>query len=108
MQTKSPTKSYLLEIDSKTNSFLDKIPENDRFLEFIINSSKFSVSIIDREYKYVITNSAFCTLVQRPLEEIKGMRIYDLWGANNYNKIIKSKLDRAFNGERVQYEAWIN
>jgi PAS domain S-box-containing protein len=91
---------------TELNSFPEVISENDRLLEFIINSSKSSVTLINQDFKYVTANSAFCDLVKRPLEKIKGLGVRELWGTKNFNNIIKKKLERAFEGETVHYEDW--
>lgn len=71
--------------------------------EYIVNSSKDFITLIDRRYTYEIVNDTYCEVVERSKEELLGATVADVWGEEVFNRTIKGYLDRCFEGEYVHY-----
>lgn len=71
--------------------------------EYIVNSSKDFITLIDRRYTYEIVNDTYCEVVERSKEELVGATVADVWGEEVFNRTIKGYLDRCFEGEYVHY-----
>ncbi|MHB8883303.1 MAG: HD domain-containing phosphohydrolase [Thermodesulfovibrionales bacterium] len=72
--------------------------------DFIVNTSKDYLSLIDRNYRYVAANDAYCRAQNRTREEIIDSTVSDIWGRAAFQKIIKKQLDYCFAGEEVRYK----
>ena len=77
-------------------------------LEFMVNTSKSSMTLIDKDYRYILANHAFCLMVNKNRDEIIGKTVESLWGERIFNDVIRPKIDQAFKGEEVHYEAWFD
>jgi PAS domain S-box-containing protein len=73
--------------------------------EFIVNTSRELLSLIDNNYSYVAINDAYCKAHGRRRQDIVGMSVVDIWGTEVFESTIRSKLARCFAGEEVQYQA---
>ncbi len=71
--------------------------------EYIVNSSKDFITLINREYIYEIVNDTYCEVVERSKEELLGATVAEVWGEEVFNRTIKGYLDRCFKGEYVHY-----
>lgn len=69
--------------------------------EHIVNLSSDFITLIDRNYRYVIANDAYCREMQKPREIIIGHTVAEVWGQERFVSPIKGYLDRCFNGEEV-------
>lgn len=69
--------------------------------EHIVNVSNDFITLIDRSYRYVIANDAYCREMQKPREVIVGHTVSEVWGQERFLSPIKGYLDRCFNGEEV-------
>ncbi|HVO40695.1 MAG TPA: EAL domain-containing protein [Spirochaetia bacterium] len=69
--------------------------------EHIVNVSNDFITLIDRSYRYVIANDAYCREMQKPREVIVGHTVAEVWGQERFLSPIKGYLDRCFNGEEV-------
>jgi len=75
-----------------------------RRYEFIVNTSKDYLSLIDRTYRYVAVNDAYCTARNKTRAEIINSLVSDIWGAAAFQRIIKEQLDSCFAGNEVRYK----
>jgi len=71
--------------------------------EYIVNSSKDFITLINRSYVYEIVNDTYCEVVERSKGELLGSTVTDVWGSEIFLKTIKGYLDRCFKGEQVHY-----
>ncbi len=78
-------------------SELDKVS----IFETIVNMSNDFITLIDRGYRYVLANDAYCREVQKARENIVGRTVAQVWGEERFRAPIKSFLDRCFAGEEV-------
>jgi diguanylate cyclase (GGDEF)-like protein/PAS domain S-box-containing protein len=69
--------------------------------ETIVNTSNDFITLIDRNYRYVLANDAYCREVQKAREQIVGRTVAEVWGEERFRAPIKSFLDRCFTGEEV-------
>lgn len=81
------------------------LEESWRRYEFIVNTSKDFLSLIDRTYRYVAVNDAFCAARKKTRDDIIDRQVSDIWGAHTFQRIIKKHLDNCFAGNEVHYKA---
>jgi len=74
--------------------------------EFIANTAKDCMTLIDRNYLYEAANAAYCQAHGKTREEVLGQSAADIWGQDTFNSTIKSRLDQCFTGQAVEYEGW--
>lgn len=115
MKDKDKTKKQLIE-ELKTlrehAAELERIQTEQKALdemwkryEFIVNTSKDFLSLIDVNYNYVAANDSYCKAHNKTLEEIINKSVSDIWNDEIFKKIIKSHLDKCFDGYEVHYQA---
>ena len=74
--------------------------------EFIANTAKDCMTLIDRNYVYVAANAAYCRAHDKPLEEMAGASVAQIWGEDSFNNFIRGYLDQCFAGRAVEFEGW--
>jgi len=74
--------------------------------DFIINTSKSFMSLIDRNYTYEAINNAFASAHNLIREEVIGKSLSEIWGESSFREIIKPNLDKTFADNEVRYQAW--
>ncbi len=74
--------------------------------ERAVLSSPNLISIVNREYTYVLVNDTYLRYHSRRREDIEGHRIADVMGNDAFLRYVKPHLDRCFAGETISYEAW--
>ncbi|MEZ4658361.1 MAG: GAF domain-containing protein [Caldilineaceae bacterium] len=80
--------------------------EKGRRYEFIVNTSKELMALINREYRYEAVNDEHCRARNQPREEILGRTVSELWSPEIFHNTIKEPLDRCFAGQEVNYQAY--
>ena len=83
-----------------------KLEDTWRKYEFIANSSREFMTLIDRNYRYEAVNDSYCRAHELPREKFIGNDVSEIWGKDTYRGIIKNHLDECFSGKEVHYEAW--
>jgi len=76
--------------------------------EFIANSNRDLMTLIDQEHVYVAVNDAYCKATGRDRDDVIGHSVADIWGEQAYREVILGYLDSAFAGEEVRYESWFD
>lgn len=76
--------------------------------ERIIAPAPDHISIVSREYEYLIVNEAYFRSHGRKKEEIVGRKVPDLLGEQVFREQVKASLDRCFAGESVNYRTWFD
>lgn len=115
MKDELKTKTQLIEELQRLRSANDKL-ERDllrhasldemwRRYEFIVNTSREFLSLIDAKYKYVAVNNAYCGAHNKKRDEIIGRSVAEIWGEDVFDEVIKSHLDDCFRGREVNYES---
>jgi len=78
-------------------------------LKKIIDSLKdFKISLVGKNYEYILVNKGYTEAFGFPEDEIVGKKVYEIMGEDVFEKIIKPNLERAFHGEVVNYTEWFN
>ena len=72
--------------------------------EFIANTAKDCMTLIDRNYVYEAANAAYCWAHGKTREEVVGESVTEIWGADTFENIIKGYLDQCFAGQTVEFE----
>lgn len=74
--------------------------------ERAVASSPNLISVVSRDYTYVLVNDTYLRYHARRREDIEGHRIAEVMGDAAFVQYVKPHLDRCFAGETIQYEAW--
>lgn len=85
------------------------IPNEETIMKFqrFIAPAPDHISIISRDYRYMVVNDTYLAAHGRKREEIVGRTVADLLGEDMFLRI-KGYLDSAFGGEVVNFSAWID
>jgi len=76
--------------------------------ESIISTVSDPMSVIDCDYRYLIINNAYTRFHNRPREAIIGRSISEFYKHNNdFEEIIKPRLDECLRGKTVKYKHWL-
>lgn len=79
--------------------------EISRRYEFIVNTSKELMSLVNRNYEYEAVNDEHCRARNLERDVIIGRTIAELWDEDVFQKSIKKPLDLCFKGETTNYKA---
>ncbi len=82
------------------------LEETWRRYEFIANTSKDSMTLINKNHRYEAVNEAFCRAVERERADIIGRHVSAVWGQARYRERIKKNLEWCLTGEEVAYQEW--
>jgi PAS domain S-box-containing protein len=77
-----------------------------RRYEFIVNTSKDFMTLIDRNHTYVAVNEAYCKVHKKTRAEMMGESVANVWGEERYQAQIKPYLDKCLSGEEAHYQGW--
>ncbi len=70
--------------------------------EFIVNTSRDFMNLIDRNYIYQAVNDPFLSALNKTREEIMGKSVADIWGKKIFESAIKPCFDQCFAGNIIQ------
>ncbi|MBE0673621.1 MAG: PAS domain-containing protein, partial [Bacteroidales bacterium] len=73
--------------------------------EQILNKSRSMLSVINRNYVYEKVNLRFCQTLAIDPGSVQGKSLKEIWGAENFEKNIRKRIDRCLEGETVHYQA---
>lgn len=73
--------------------------------EFIVNTSKDFLSLIDADYNYIAVNNAYCKAHNKKQKEIVDRSVSSIWGEKVFDGIIRRHLDKCFAGDEVNYHS---
>jgi diguanylate cyclase (GGDEF)-like protein/PAS domain S-box-containing protein len=71
--------------------------------EYIVNTSRDFITLINRDYVYEIVNDAYCREMGRSKEEIVNRHVGEIWGEDKFGETIRGHLDQTFAGKEVHY-----
>lgn len=77
-----------------------------RFYERFISPSPDHISIVGRNYEYLVVSYAYLKAHGKSREEIVGRKVHELLGEAVFKNFVKGYLDRCFEGEVINYRAW--
>jgi signal transduction histidine kinase/FixJ family two-component response regulator/CheY-like chemotaxis protein len=96
----------LKDIDDRAN--LRYLSREKDFNDYIANSSRSMLSIINRDYIYEKVNSTFCNAHNIEVESIVGKSLSEIWGQDTFKNKIQQNIDLCFAGNTIRYEADFN
>lgn len=99
LSLESTRKSYYPQLKKQ----LEKIEENERRLQLLIDTLPARISYINQEERYVLVNHAYEIDFQIPCHQIVGKTIPELLGQENY-QIIAPKIKKALQGQQIRFE----
>ncbi|MEM7127462.1 MAG: GAF domain-containing protein [Chloroflexota bacterium] len=99
-------KEQLYKVCLPTMNSNDIPTEVSRRYEFIVNTSKELMSLVNRNYQYEAINDEHCRIRNQSREEILGRTIAELWDDDLFLNTIKDPLDRCFTNQVVSYQAY--
>jgi diguanylate cyclase (GGDEF)-like protein/PAS domain S-box-containing protein len=71
--------------------------------EYIVNTSKDFITLINKDYIYELVNSSYEKIIAKPQEEILNHTVAAVWGNTIFETKLKNYLDKCFEGEEVHY-----
>jgi PAS domain S-box-containing protein len=80
-----------------------ELSESEDRLKIVTDNARVGLVIVNQERRYVYANNAYAEILGLPTSAIIGKRLTDVL-PEVYEEQIRSRLDRAFAGERVIYE----
>ncbi|MGD8952127.1 MAG: sigma 54-interacting transcriptional regulator [Desulfobacterales bacterium] len=72
----------------------------------IIESINNPVGLVDRGYIYRYVNEPYCQALNKPIREIIGHSVSELFGRNFFETVMEGHYKRCFAGETVDYQTW--
>ncbi len=79
-----------------------------RRYEFLVNTSRDFLTLINGEHTYEAVNEAYCQAHNKTRVQIVNKSIAEVWGKERYLEYIKPWLDQSFKGEIVHYQEWFD
>lgn len=76
-----------------------------RRYEFIVNTVRAMMSVIDSDARYEAVNDEWCAATGVPREQATGKSVEAVWGNEVTEEAILPRLKRCLDGQRVAYEA---
>ncbi len=77
-----------------------------RRYEFIANSSKDFMTLINRDYVYEAVNLSYRSAFDKDSSELVGKTAAEVWGAETFENHIKPNIDRCLAGNEIHFEGW--
>ncbi|MEW5960020.1 MAG: PAS domain S-box protein, partial [Chloroflexota bacterium] len=84
------------------------LEETWRRYEFIVNTSKEFMTLVDQTHTYAATNESYCRAHNKSREEIVGRTVADVWGEDTYLAYIKQSFDECLAGNEVHFQGWLD
>ena len=88
-----------LELRRKTRELV----EREEQLQLVTSKARVGLVVMDKDRRYTYANRAYSEILGLPSADIVGSRVQDVL-ADVYEEQVRPHADRAFTGERVEYE----
>ena len=75
-----------------------------REYEKILDGLEEMIAVIDRDYRVVLANRTYCSFRDMERAQVLGRSLADLLHKEEFENVVKQKLDECFKGEPVKYE----
>ncbi len=85
-----------------------EMQEQLRRYEQIVASSPNLIALVDRNHQFQMVNDAYLDAFGKKRQFLIGTHIKQLVGEDAYHELTQSLLERAFTGEHIQIDQWIN
>ncbi|OQX00487.1 MAG: hypothetical protein BWK80_61710 [Desulfobacteraceae bacterium IS3] len=77
-----------------------------RKYEFIANSSKDFMTLINKDYVYEAVNLSYRKAFGKEMQEIVGKTAAEVWGPETFENHIKPNIDKCLGGSEIHFEGW--
>jgi PAS domain S-box-containing protein len=77
-----------------------------RRYEFIVNAAKELLALIDRKTRYQAVNDAYCSAHNLMGNQIIGKTVAEIWGLEIFEEVIQPMLEKALSGAEAHFEGW--
>lgn len=71
--------------------------------EYIVNTSKDFITLINKEYIYELVNLSYEKIIGKPQNEILNHTVAEVWGQDIFISKLKKFIDKCFKGEEIHY-----
>src|SRR5205814_10605546 len=78
--------------------------ERLREYERVVESVEEMITVVDRDYRYLVANEAFLTHRALTREQVVGRFVWEVLDKDVIEQIVKRRLDDAFAGKVMRYE----
>ncbi len=72
----------------------------------IVSSSSELMSLISPDYRYINVNQAYIDAYQKPISQIEGHTVAEMFGEEVFQQLIKPNIDRCLLGETISDQYW--
>lgn len=86
---------------------LQELQEELRSFEYIIASTPDLIALLDENYRYRVANEAYLKAFAMTNGELLGKTMKELWGKRHFETYSEPHLRKAFAGELVKFECWL-
>ncbi|MDM8550985.1 PAS domain S-box protein [Desulfobacterales bacterium HSG2] len=100
-----PPDLVMIHIDDITES--KEVQAAWRRFEFIANSSKDFMTLINKNYVYEAANRSYRKYFNKTKEEIVGKTVAAVWGEEVFEEHIRPRIDKCLAGEEGHFKGWI-
>ena len=94
--------------DKEMEKKLGKDASELRQFKHIIDSMKNPIGLVDRNYIYHYVNEPYSMALNKPIADIIGHSIPELFGHDVFKSVMEPHYKRCFEGEIVDYQAWFD
>ncbi len=81
----------------------EALRESEGRLRIVTENARIGLVMVNRDRRYTFANSTYAEILGLPLRNLVGLLVPDVLGSL-YENEVRSRLDRAFAGERVAFE----
>jgi diguanylate cyclase (GGDEF)-like protein/PAS domain S-box-containing protein len=71
--------------------------------EYIVNTSRDFITLINRDYVYDIVNDSYCREIGLAKAEVLNRKVATVWGEEKFEAAIRKHLDDCFGGKEIHY-----
>ncbi|MCK5797059.1 MAG: PAS domain-containing protein, partial [Deltaproteobacteria bacterium] len=77
--------------------------ERRRYAQIVATSSE-AMALVDRQYRYLVTNPSYCELVGHAGEDFTGRHVAEILGDTFFREKVEPEMMRCWSGEDAHYE----
>jgi len=100
----------ITELKKQNQQLSDKIKiennKNKHIYKLVFNNSDDLISLIDKDYKFLLVNDTFLKHHLKNRNEVIGKNLVQVLGNDDFNEILKLKIDSCFSGKSVNFQRW--
>jgi len=95
-------------------SVVEEITKQKTYREFltkyknIVSSTQDAISLVDKNYTYLIVNDTYLKRSGLKREDIIGKSVAEYLGKSVFDKYVKPRFDKCLKGETIKYQEWFD